>query len=167
MGTSFVSVTPGDDAPGFWMRDGILELWLRFLALHIEDPPPPGSAASRIREQWLLASRGYFNGSVPHGMEHAVSTDEGANLVREAVHSLLAALSKAPPRISAGTLNLMGFSGGDFVGDVDTWRLVEVSRAFLQLLDGKITATARSTAFMPGCRESPAALFEDMQSTGK
>ena len=80
MGTSFVRIKPGSDAPGFWLRDGILELWLRFLALHIDDPPPSGSIASGIREQWLLASRGYFNGCVPHGMADAVSTDEGRKL---------------------------------------------------------------------------------------
>ena len=166
MGTSFVSINPGNDAPGFWLLDGILELWLRFLALHIEDPPPSGSVASGIREQWLLASRGHFNGCVPHGMKDAVATDEGDKLVREAVQSLLGALSKAPPRISAGPLNLMGFSGSDFVRDVDTWRLVEVSKAFLQLLDGRITDTAKSTALMPGCRDSPMGIFEDIQPTG-
>jgi hypothetical protein len=34
MGTSFVSI--GDH--GFWMTDSILEIWLRLLALHVEDP---------------------------------------------------------------------------------------------------------------------------------
>lgn len=155
MGTTFVSVKSGPDAPGFWLRDGILELWLRFLALHIEDPLPSGSVASGIRDQWLLASRGYFNGCVPDGMDDVVATEEGARLVRAAVHSLLAALSKGQAQISAGTLNLMGFSNGPFLCDVDAWRLVEVSEAFLNLLDGKITDDASGTAFMPGCGEHP------------
>ena len=157
MGTTFVCTRRGLDAPGFWLTDGILELWLRFLALHIEDPTICGSVATKIRDQWLLASRGYFNGCVPHEMEDAVATAEGAQLVRNAVHALLDALSKGPTQLSAATLNLMGISSGRFVHDIDAWRLVEISQAFLDLLDGKITDDARSTAFMPGCREQPSA----------
>ena len=43
------------------MRDRILEVWLRLLALHIADPEQ-GSIGQQIREGWLLASRGYFLG---------------------------------------------------------------------------------------------------------
>src|SRR5262245_25545785 len=113
MGTTFVSL----EGRGFWMKDGILELWLRLLALHIEDTIEPGSAAGKIRDQWLLASRGYFNGCVPEGLQEAVSTPAGEKLVRLAIHSLLEALAVAPPRLDKGVLNLMGFSGGEFVGD--------------------------------------------------
>jgi hypothetical protein len=90
-------------------------------------------------------------------LEDAVATAEGAQLLRNAVHALLDALSKGPTQLSASTLNLMGISSGSFRGDIDAWRLVEVSQAFLDLLDGKITDEARSTAFMPGCREHPRA----------
>src|SRR3954466_2399644 len=109
MGTTFVRVQPGTDSPGFWMRDVILEVWLRFLALHIDDPNEPGTPAAIIRDQWLLASRGYFGGCVPHNMSEAVATEEGAIIVREAVNSLLKSLERAPVTISAGALNLMGF----------------------------------------------------------
>jgi hypothetical protein len=92
MGKTFVGI--GDR--GFWMRDGMLELWLRFLALHVEDPVESGSLAIEIRDQWLLASRGYFMGCVPDGLEEAVSTPEGEMLVRSAIHSLLDVLKTAP-----------------------------------------------------------------------
>jgi hypothetical protein len=42
MGTTFVTLsheTSGKE-PGIWMRDGILELWLRLLALHLPDIMP-------------------------------------------------------------------------------------------------------------------------------
>jgi hypothetical protein len=155
MGTTFVSVTSGSDAPGFWMRDAVLELWLRFLALHVEDSTASGSLEATIRDQWLLASRGYFNGCVPHNMQQAVSTEAGTQIVRKAVASLLEHLSKGPTHIAAETLNLMGFSGSPFQHDVEAWRLTEVGHAFLDLLDGKITVGARSKEFMPGCREQP------------
>ena len=154
MGTTFVSVKSGTDVPGFWMRDEVLELWLRLLALHVEDPTVPGTLATTIRDQWLLASRGYFNGCVPHGMEEAVATAAGQQIVRNAIAAFLEHLSKAPPGICAATLNLMGCSGS-FSRDIEAWRLTEVCHAFLDLLDGKITAGPQSTEFMPGCGEQP------------
>jgi hypothetical protein len=137
MGRTFVSARRELGAPGFWLRDWNLELWLRFLALHIEDPKSSGSVATKIRDQWLLASGGSFNGCVPHGLEDAVATAEGAQLLRNAVHALLDALSKGPTQLSASTLNLMGISSGSFRGDIDAWRLVEVSQAFLDSWTGK------------------------------
>jgi hypothetical protein len=134
------------------MRDSVLELWLRFLALHVEDPIESGSLATRIRDQWLLASRGFFTGCVPEGLEEAVSTREGEALVRAAIHSLLKALGAAPAYLNKDVLNLMGFTGGTFTADVETRRLVEVGQAHLDLLDGKITAGPSDMSFMPGCQ---------------
>ncbi len=136
MGSSFVGIS----GRGFWVQDSLLELWLRLLALHIDDPAESDVAAGIIRDQWLLASRGYFSGCVPHGLEEAVSTTEGAALVRAAVGSLLEALAMAPSGLGKDVLNLMGFSGGPFTGDVATQGLIEISIAFLGLLDGDVTA---------------------------
>jgi hypothetical protein len=147
MGTTFVNI----GNRGFWMRDGILELWLRFLALHVEDPVESGSVATKIRDQWLLASRGFFNGCVPEGLEEAISTPEGESLVQAAIRSLLAALHLAPPHLSKDVLKLMGFAE-QFTADIETWRLIGVGDAYLALLDGKITAGPSDTSFMPGCR---------------
>jgi hypothetical protein len=84
MGSTFVEI----DGKGFWMRDGILELWLRLLALHVEDPDE-GSVGRGIRDNWLLASRGHFGGCVPDGLEEAVSTPEGRAVVVAAIQSLI------------------------------------------------------------------------------
>jgi hypothetical protein len=151
VGTTFVGI--GEPPRGFWMRDSVLELWLRFLALHLEDPVESGSLATRIRDQWLIASRGLFNGCVPEGLEAAVATSEGEALVRSAIRSVLQALTAAPSHLNKDVLNIMGFSGGPFCSDIETWRLVEVGHAYLALLDGKITAGPSDTSFMPGCRE--------------
>ena len=147
MGTSFVRI--GEN--GFWMRDNMLELWLCLLALHIEDPVEPGGVATTIRDQWLLASRGFFNGFVPDGLAEAVSTDEGQILVRKAIQSLLKSLSKVPSYLRTDAFNLMGFTDGMFTEDIETRRLIEVGHAFLDLVDGKITG-AMDTSFMPGSR---------------
>jgi len=144
MGTTFVSI---HDC-GFWMSDSLLELWLRLLALHVEDPVEPGTA-TRIRDQWLLASRGFFTGCVPDGLEESITSPDGETIIRAAIQSLMQDLSIAPALLNKDGFNLMGFSG-TFTDDIETRRLIEVGHAFLALLDGKITAGPSDSAFMPG-----------------
>lgn len=145
MGTTFVAI----NERGFWMRDAVLELWLRLLALHLDDPPAGGLVVNKIRDGWLLASRGYFNGSVPDGLEEAVSTEEGALLVRRAIRSLVAALKKTSGRLGKDVFNVLGMTGS-FGSDVETGRLIEVGQAFLDLIDGKVGSGPEDTSFMPG-----------------
>ena len=147
MGTTFVSI--GEH--GFWLRDSLLELWLRFASLHIEDPQESGGTATKIRDRWLLASRGCFNGCVPVGIGEDIATAEGKKLVRQAIQSLQKSLKAAPERIGSDALNLLGIEGR-FTADIETWRLIEVGQAFLHLVDGKITTTVKDVVPMPGYR---------------
>ncbi|HEY4262229.1 MAG TPA: hypothetical protein VGM98_18825 [Schlesneria sp.] len=98
MGTTFVSLqrTASEDEVGFWMRDGILALWLRLLALQIPESPNDQALGYRIRKDWLLASGVYFGGCVPHSLDDAAETDEGRAIVRGAITSLMLRLGKAP-----------------------------------------------------------------------
>src|SRR5262245_20634955 len=132
MGTSFVSI----NNKGFWMRDSILELWLRLLALHIEESPEEEFIGRKIRDKWLLASRGYFNGCIPDDLEDAVSTDRSRDIVVRAINSLIDSLVKGPEMLDRGTLNLLGFEGGFFTANVEAWRLIEVGNSFLALIAG-------------------------------
>ncbi len=134
------------------MHDGILELWLRLLALHLPEPTDSGEyqATPKIRNQWLLASKGYFIGCVPHGMEDACSSQEGRTVVRMAIKSLLEALQCAGTLLDSETLNLLGIEGGQFTAPIERRWLRETGYAFLDLLDGKITCNATSTDIMPG-----------------
>ncbi|MGF1868316.1 hypothetical protein L4D15_24245 [Enterovibrio norvegicus] len=148
MGTTFVSI----NKKGFWLRDRLLELWLCFAALHIEDSPEENSEAHKIRDQWLVASRGAFTGCVPDGLDEAVSTESGKEIVVSAISSLLKELKQAPDELDKDVLNLMG-SFSKFAGNVETFRLVEISQAVLDLIEGKVgTDDASDTSFMPGCR---------------
>jgi len=150
MSKSFVTA---DGEHGFWMSDGILELWLRLLALHLPDDCPEEAArvtARSIRDGWLLNSRGYFMGCIDSGLEDAVATKEGTAVVRTAIASLHKVLLRQPPQLNKDVLNLLGFVDGIFTEDIKTRCLVDVAEAFVELLDGKITDTARSSARMPG-----------------
>jgi len=155
MGTTFVTLTRdvSGNEPGFWMRDGMLELWLRLLALHLPEPDDNGEhqATLKIRNQWLLASKGYFVGCVPHGMEDACATEAGRNVVRSAIDSLLVALSRAPAALDANTLDLLGVEGIQFAPIERRW-LQEIGLAFNDLLDGKMVCSPSSTEIMPGSK---------------
>ncbi|MFN3160969.1 MAG: hypothetical protein ACE37I_16755 [Rubinisphaera brasiliensis] len=151
MGTTFVSMTEStsEGEIGFWMRDSILELWLRLLALHIPEPTSDLEMVYKIRNSWLLASRGCFQGCVPHDLSQATATPVGLQVVKEAISSLMDALADAPALLNGPTLNLLGIDGA-FHGEFETARLIEVGRAFEDLLAGKLTCTVESTDWMPG-----------------
>lgn len=155
MGTTFVSLSSQSvgEEPGFWMSDSMLELWLRLLALHLPEPTDGGenSATPNIRNQWLLASRGYFSGCVPHCMADACFTAEGQAVVRAAIASVLKALRGAEAPLEPATLNLLGIEG-QFTRPIERSWLIDIGHAFLDLLDGEIAGVASSTEIMPGSK---------------
>ena len=146
MGTSFVEI----GGKGFWMRDTVLELWLRLLALHVEDPSDDSPLARRIRDSWLLASRGYFGGCIPDDLEEFVSTPEGRSIVLRAIDSLKTALENGPELLDHDTLNLLGFDGVRYGSGFESARLIQVATAFVGLIEGRVDCDVTSTAFMPG-----------------
>jgi len=133
MGTTFVTLSREDSEKetGFWMHDGMLEIWLRLLALHLPEPTDNGEhrATIEIRNRWMLASRGYFGGCVPHRMEDACATPEGRAVIRDAIDSLLAALQKGSAPLDAGTLDLLGIAGIQFASIERRW-LREIGQVF-------------------------------------
>jgi hypothetical protein len=146
MGTSFVSI----NRKGFWMNDSVLELWLRLLALHIdiEESPEKEFVGRKIRDNWLLASSIHFMGCVPDRLDEAVSTDEGREVVIQAINSLIDALKKGPETLDGDTLSLLGFQDG--YGDFEGRRLIEVGNAFLALIAGEVQEGPGPKGFMPG-----------------
>jgi hypothetical protein len=63
-------------------------------------------------------------------------------------------LKKAPDRLDANTINLLGFE--DPIGyDFETKRLLDVAEAFADLIEGRINYTAADIKlFMPGRSDS-------------
>lgn len=156
MGTTFVTISHARDgtAPGFWMRDQVLELWLRLLALHVPEPnrEDERNLALPLRNKWLLASKGWVGGHVPHGMEDACSTPEGEAIVRAAIESLLVELNRTDTPVEGHTMSLLGIEVGSCNVPVERWKLRDVGHAMLDLLDGELDCTAMSTEIMPGSK---------------
>ncbi|MDB5552482.1 MAG: hypothetical protein JWL86_2466 [Rhizobium sp.] len=161
MGSTFVTL--GRDADGkrtadvkeevgFWMHDSMLELWLRLLVLHLDEPEQADSLAAVTRNQWLVASRYGCVGAVPHGLEEATATDEGLALVKAAVASLDRILQRTTDPLSAQMLNLLGFAG-EWDRAVDTADLSDVAAAFVDLLDFNVQSTASTKRPYPGSRQ--------------
>ncbi len=149
MGSTYVEF----NSQGFWMRDSVLELWMRFVAMHFPEPTKGDTLISPIRDQWLLASRGYFQGCIPIDLDANLSTEEGRKLVVGAIESLLVCLRKAPEKLNKDVLNLLGVSGVEYLHDIDTWRFIEVGESFLALIAGDLTGSPDNAAFMPGTGE--------------
>ncbi len=83
MGSTFVDINDF----GFWAHDSLLELWLQLVALHLSEPtdsdsPDAHATVKKIRDQWLVASKGYFGGCIPVSLDEAVATKEGRIRVR-------------------------------------------------------------------------------------
>jgi hypothetical protein len=133
------------------MQDSMLELWLRLLALHLPEPTDGGenSATPNIRDQWLLASRGYFTGCVPHGLEDACILNGGKAAMRSAIASVLGALQSTDAPLEPATLNLLGIEG-HFTRPIERIWLSDIGNAFLDLLDGNVTCDSSSAEIMPG-----------------
>ncbi len=150
MGTTFVSI---DKTHGFWMEDGKLEVWLRLLALHIPEPSDHDSIEYRnesyeIRNQWLLASKGYFGGWVPHALEDFFLLPHGREIITLAMLSLRGEINHMT---SPFTLEIMSLIGGEHGGTTVTKeQLIDIDDGWNDLIAEKIIATASSTARMPG-----------------
>jgi hypothetical protein len=126
---------------GFWANDSLLELWLRLLALHIDEPSSASDYRHRIRTQWLLASKYNFVGAVPHALEEFTATTEGFDIVRKAVNSLSRVIGQLDQPIQHQTLNLMGFESL-WSKDFAVHELQEFAIKFDDLLESRIFTTA-------------------------
>ncbi|WP_149344643.1 hypothetical protein [Neorhizobium sp. P12A] len=150
MGTSFITLgrdrsgiatSTHSKMVGFWANDSLLELWLRLLALHIDEPSSASDYGHKIRTQWLLASKHHFVGAVPHDLEEFTATTEGFDIVRKAVNSLSRMINQLDQPIQYQTLKLMGFDAL-WSKDIAVDELQEIALKFDDLLESRIFTVA-------------------------
>jgi len=121
------------------------------LSLHLPEPTNDGEnrATLAIRNHWLLASKGWFIGCIPHFLDDDCATQDGREVIRFAIESLLLALGKDSSPLDPWTLNLLGIER-IWTAPVERRWLQEIGVAFLDLLDGRIVCDVQSTEVMPG-----------------
>ncbi len=83
---------------------------------------------------------------MPDMLEEAVSTDNGKKVVLVAINSLLDSLSKISKKIDGPTLNLLGISE---YGDLDPNNLIEIGKAFIELIEGRVTTNSKDAGIIP------------------
>lgn len=152
MGTTLVTI---DQAHGFWMRDECLELWLRLLALHLDEAPEVQTYVRPIRDQWLLASKGYFGGCVPHALEQFAAEPQSLAVIEAAIIELGGRLTSSMAPLERETLDLLGMDADAFKSSLDRQRLIDVADAFQLLIRGEIREGCSSTDLMPGTKPLP------------
>ncbi len=156
MGSTFISINDN----GFWVRDGIIELWLRLAALHIEEPGDNMSHEDTnivydARNKWLLASMGYFSGCVPDYIDEISRTKTGKELILKTCRKLMDNLRRSSPALNMDMINLLG-SEGVQTHDLETWRMIEIGQAIYDLVNGMKFGGPGSVGIpMPGCGPTP------------
>ena len=158
MGTSFVTLErdvngiPTSDINhqvGFWMRDSMLELWLRLMVLNAGEPKSQGLIA--IRNQWFLASQDVCSGCIPTGLDTAAATPEGFVFMKTAVENLSAAVCLMDGPLTRSALDLLGCGG--WQRDIEIEDLMDIAAAFLDLVNFNVSSTASTEKYVPGRRQ--------------
>lgn len=145
MGSSFVSRA----GQGFWVNDSLLRLWLRLAALHISDGGIAEDGIGGLRDRWLLHSRESFVGCIDAGLDKFSADQSARDSIAAACEQLRDALERGEAPLDAGTLNVLGIVGLQFLGDVPRKDLRDLCESFLLLLADRFPATASDQVYIP------------------
>lgn len=85
-------------------------MWLRVLSLHLGDDVHKPGWQHDLRDQWLLASTGYFSGCISPSLDEFL-TDEGCvAAILQASERCIISLRAFGPNVPATFLNALGFA---------------------------------------------------------
>ena len=128
-----MSITVSFGKSSFEVNSGLLELFLRLAALHIESPVT--QLEQEIRDDWLFISSGGHSEILCPDFDFYLYPREGKVIALSAIGSLLIALKNAPKQLNKDMLNVMGFKY-IYVGDVDSEALIALGEACIDLING-------------------------------
>ena len=129
-----------DDEHGFWISNGLHDLWMMLLSLHMSRRLEWYAIESRIANQWLFGAKYNVTGCDWDHLPQFLAEPGGREVISEALQHFREALSKMPETISADTFGLMGF--GYDIGPIERNVLAAMAAAFDDLLNGRISAKA-------------------------
>jgi hypothetical protein len=129
-----MSITVSFGKSSFEVNSGLLELFLRLAALHIESPVT--QLEQEIRDDWLFISSGGHSEILCPDFDSYLYPQEGKVIALSAIGSLLIALKNAPKQLNKDMLNVMGFKY-IYVGDVNSEALIALGEACIDLINGR------------------------------
>ena len=145
MGSHFVSL---NGETGFWMNDGIARFWIFLVASHIDGDFDPNSVGSQIRAQWMDASKLDVSGVVFDQLAGYADDPEARRIITAALERLTSALGVAPDLLPSEMLSILGFELGSG-SPMRTERLLDLARAWSDLLSDRLTLGARDAPMVP------------------
>jgi hypothetical protein len=145
MGNSFTSFHD----KGFWCRDGLLEAWLRILALNLPtDVYDTAHWLHGLRDQWMFASSGLCNGWVSPCLDEYATDAKKVSVIIAASNKAISRLRAFGSTIPAAFLNALGNDGTSF-GDKPLAWFEDLHHAFVALLNGELQTDASSGFALP------------------
>jgi hypothetical protein len=147
MGTSFTEF----NGKGFWTRDHLLEVWLGALVQEIDHLSSRFEWLTLVRQDWHLQAVVGFGGYVSPNLDRWVTTYEEKRLLialSEQAMITLAAYGHMIPRDVLNALTIdetISSRKGYFTSDVSPEPFLQVGRAFIRLLKGELTTTAKDS----------------------
>jgi hypothetical protein len=144
MGSSFT----GFRGKGFWSRDGLLEVWLRTLSLHLSDEAHKPGWMHDLRDHWLLVSTGFFNGCISASLDEHLTDNNRNAIVLQAAERSIQHLREFGLFVPAAHLNGLGLQG-PFTADLPIEWLELINDRFTALLRGELTTDASTSPTLP------------------
>jgi hypothetical protein len=148
MGSSFTQFRD----KGFWSRDGLLEVWLRIMCLHMEGEAHSPGWQHNLRDTWLLASAGYFNGCVSASLDEFVTDDERVSVILRVSQRSIQSLRAFGAFVPAPFLNALSIDGTEFTADWPIEWFERIADRFTLLLRGELTTDASTSPTLPATR---------------
>lgn len=125
---------------GYEASDSIIEVWLHFLVVEIDEEPQVSPWLQEVRDDWQILSIAGFNFGVMPDLDRFVTTEEQRETILRLSERALEALGQQGPVISKEALNALELGGdGFFTADVPTELFLRVGRYFVKLLQGTLT----------------------------
>jgi len=133
---------------GFWSRDSLLEVWLRFLSLNMDKAHAPGWQHD-LRDRWLVQSSGYFTGCVDASLDDFLVDQERIDVVLDTAERTIRSLRLCGPFIEVEYLNLLGMGNGWFVANLPIEHAELIADRFGALLRGELTTDRTTSPILP------------------
>ena len=136
---------------GFWCNDQLLEAWLRTLSLHLDNDVHQSGWLHDLRDKWLLASAGFFNGCVSASLDEFLTDSDRVAVVLKASERNIQNLRAFGSYVPVAHLNGLGLSG-QFTADFPIEWFELINERFTALLRGQLSTDASTSPTLPATR---------------